>query len=85
MAGGQPYPGADDNKMPKLAALAILWAFLFPPAALIYAARCLGEANRLNVAKTLALVAGGFAAFGLILHSTLFAIITGDTFLVIRG
>lgn len=72
----------DENTTPKLAALAILWAFLFPPAGLIYATRCFREANRLNVAKTLALVAAGFVVFGLIFHSVLFAVFTRDTFLV---
>lgn len=85
MAARRQSPRTDENQTAKLAALAILWAFLFPPAGLIYATRCFNETLRLNVAKTLALVAAGFVAFGLILHSVLFAIFTGDTFLIVRN
>lgn len=84
MATRRQNPRADENQAPKLAALAILCAFLLPPAGLVYAARCFIEANRLNATKTLALVAGGFVVFGLVVHSVVFAVLTGDTFLVIR-
>jgi hypothetical protein len=81
---GAPMSAASTDKTTRYGAVAILWAFLFPPAGMIYAYRCLREAGKHNNAKTLGYVACGFVAGGLVVYSLIFAAVTRDIPLIVN-
>jgi hypothetical protein len=73
-----------DDKTTRYGSIAILCAFVLPPAGIIYAARCWREAGRHNGSRTLAYAALGFVTFGLVAYSLLFAAVTSKLPLIVH-